>query len=255
MKQIVCFDLECSDKIPDKAEIVEFAAVKYDQKKGVIDKLEFRCKPKHPVPQEAIDVHGITNEDLENEKPFSDYALQVAKFFKGCDVAGFNIARYDMPILNRHLNDCGYPNMFKNTYIFDVFELFKKHNSRTLSDAVRYYTGKQLEDAHSALADVEGTLECLKEQILIETAKEKTVDEIDQDQFYSIAKTTAKEPGQRIGFSKHLYYDDDGDVCFGFGKHQGKKVMNEIGYLKWMKKTNDFPTEVMEMIDKIITDE
>lgn len=235
------YDLETTGILLDKDCIIQFAAIKI-YPNGKTDTLEFTCKPNKPIDQSAAEVHGITNEMVADKPLFKHFAPEVVKFFEGSDVAGFNINKFDMIILDRQLEELGYYNTFKDTFIFDSYLLYIKDCSRKLADAVRYYTGEEIVDAHDALGDVKSTLAIAAKQL---EKHNKSVTEL--------ATELTKSPSERIcvGGTRYIRMDD-GEPILNFSKYKDtplKKV--DPGFLKWMIK-GDFPQAIKDYVQKFV---
>lgn len=235
-RPLLVFDLETTGKNPQVDEIIQFYGILI-YPNGKTKSLEFKCQPLCEIDAEASKIHGITKEDLEGCFPFVYHAKDILAFLpKNFDVAGFNINRFDLPILNRQLTVCGYSEVFQNCHILDCFSLYKKHYPRTLEQASLQYLGKTIKGAHDASNDTTATCEVLAKQLQIESTK-----------FEEIANSTSTPPDQRVGFLGHLKRVE-GEILFNFGKYKGKPVrMVPHKYLRWILES-DFPEEVKTRI-------
>lgn len=243
-KPIVVLDLETTDADPTKAEAVQFAAVRLEPDKRNPITLEFLCKPSIPVEDGAVEVHGISNERLENEPPFAVYAQEVVDICEGAIIAGYNSVRFDIPILDRQLAQAGFEGVFDNSILYDAFEMFKRHNGRKLEDASRYYLSKEIENAHDALGDVLTTLDVMKKQV-----------EMEGIDVTEASLLTAPHPSMRVGTTSHIRFNDEGNSYINFGKHKGTELRNmDRGYLTWMLN-NDFPHAVKNHIRAIFDEQ
>lgn len=237
---IVGVDIETTGVDINVDEIVQFGCKRRD-KNGKERKLEFLCKPSIPIPIGASEVHGITNEMVANEKPFSYYADQVKTIMLDALIYGYNIKNFDLAIIDRQLTSCGLPGIFDQSIIFDTFEMFKLHNTRTLADAHRFYGCGELQDAHDAIADIEGTERVMMKQI-----------EREGKDIVHTALMTCPPPEKRVGWSSHIVFDESGDAVLTFGKHKGRKCKDvDPGFFVWMQKT-DFPSPVKNFVKQFI---
>ncbi len=237
-RPILIFDLETTGKDPNKDEIVQFAGIICPVDGTPCDAFEFKCRPKIAINPEATQVHGITYKDIANCKPFEFWAPGlVASLPKEFDVAGYNILKFDLPILDRQMAACGFKGIFDRCHIIDSFVLYKKQFPGTLKSVYRQYTGKTLENAHDAMADTAATFQILSAQLALEGSV--TIPEI--------AGKTSTPPDRRIGFSGHLLKNDNGETIFGFGKYKGELVRLHMNYIRWML-AQDFPTKVKEYL-------
>lgn len=242
-KPLCFFDLETTGTDVSKDRIIEIAIIKVNID-GSRESLEIRLNPGITIPPESTLIHGITDEMVANEPIFKDKARNIYNFLKGCDLAGFNSDRFDIPLLVEELLRADLDFDFKNTKTIDVQNIFHKMESRTLSAALKFYCDKELTDAHTAIADANATLDVLLAQLDRYSELEPNVDFLNH---FSTRKKTAD-------FAGFLIYNKDDEICFGFGKHKGKKV-NEIlkeepGYFGWILNA-DFPRYTKKILTEI----
>jgi len=237
------FDLETTGTDISKDRIVEIAIVKRLPDHSQENKV-WRIHPEQPIPAEASAVHGITDAMVANAPTFKEKALEIYTFIKGCDLAGFNSDRFDLPLLVEELLRAEISFDFKKIKTVDVQTIFHKMEERTLSAAYRFYCQKELKDAHSALADTEATHQVLLAQLERYHSLEPTVD-------YLNAFSTRRKTADFAGF---IVYDKNDDMCFGFGKHKGRKVTEvlakEPGYFGWVLNA-DFPLYTKKLLTEI----
>ena len=235
---LIVFDLETTGVDLVRDEIVQFYGIRIEPN-GESKTLEFICKPSIPIPQEASNIHGITNELVANEKPFKDYIPALIPLFDGCMIGGYNVFRFDLPIINRQFAELGHSGVFKNSTVIDSFKLAMLQHPRDLSSMLKVYTGEDMQNAHNASADVIATVKILAKQL---EREEENIDDI--------APRTALAPNKRVGLSNHIIFVDDIAV-FNFGKHKGKKLTDEKDYCKWILNS-DFDEEIKEFIRSVI---
>ena len=237
------FDLETTGTDISKDRIVEIAIVKRLPDHSQENKV-WRIHPEQPIPAEASAVHGITDAMVANAPTFKEKALEIYTFIKGCDLAGFNSDRFDLPLLVEELLRAEISFDFKKIKTVDVQTIFHKMEERTLSAAYRFYCQKELKDAHSALADTEATHQVLLAQLERYDSLEPTVD-------YLNGFSTRRKTADFAGF---IVYNKNDDMCFGFGKHKGRKVTEvlakEPGYFGWVLNA-DFPLYTKKLLTEI----
>jgi DNA polymerase-3 subunit epsilon len=153
---LIVLDVETTGTYPARDRIVELAMVKFhpDGRKEIFDR---RLNPTIPIPADSTKIHGITDADVAGQPTFADIAGEVHAFLQGCDLAGYNIEGFDLPILQIELARAGIEFGVVGIAVIDAQIVFHREESRTLSDAVRVYVGKEHENSHSALADAEAT--------------------------------------------------------------------------------------------------
>lgn len=242
MKPIAFFDLETTGTDTAKDRIVSIAVVKVQPTLlQVLDKKEAFINPTIPIPPGATDVHGITNEMVADKPTFSAYAKSLFELLKECDMAGYNILNFDVPLLAAEFERCGIVWPLPGTHFIDSYIIFAEKEKRDLSAAVRFYTGKDHEGAHGALADVMGTLGVLAGQI----------NRYEDLQGLDTAGLHAACMGNRVDLAGKIVKDDQGVPVYGFGKDKGKRIKENQGFALWMLK-QDFPAETKRAINSIL---
>lgn len=232
-KPIIFFDLETTGIDIVKDRIVEISVLKVCPNGDEISKTR-RINPGMPIPAEASAVHGIYDKDVENEPHFKDIAKSMATFFEGCDLAGYNSDRFDIPMLAEEFLRAGVSIDLKRAKSVDVQTIFHKMEQRTLSAAYRFYCDADLEGAHSAEADTNATYSILKSQLDRYSELENSVD--------FLSEYTKRD--NNADFAGRIVYNKDGVEVFSFGKHKGKSVSDvfksEPSYYAWIMN-GDFP--------------
>ena len=242
-RPIVFFDLETTGTNVSKDRIVEIYAKKLFPD-GDEKELYQRINPDMQVPDEAAKIHGLTNEILAFEPYFEDVSEEIAAFFTGSDIGGYNVIRFDVPLLIEEFLRNGLDNPLENANIIDSMAIFYKMVPRTLSGAMSYYKNKELANAHSAKADVLATIEVFEAQMKQHEQLPQTTKEIER---FSLG---GKEI---IDFAGYLVKDRSGDIVFSFGKNRNKKVTENKDYLQWMLDS-DFPIQTKRIIQQILDD-
>ena len=241
---LIFFDLETTGVNAAKDKIVEISYIKV-YPNGKEESNTIRINPGRHIPEEATAVHHITDDDVKNCPSFKDVAKELSRVFEGCDIAGFNSNRFDLPLLVEEFLAAGVNiDMTKRKFI-DVQTIFHKMEQRTLVAAYKFYCGKNLEDAHSADADTRATSEVLKAQLDRYPSLQNDVD------FLSEFSTQNKN----VDFAGRIIYNDKNVEVFNFGKHKGcpvEEVFRTIdrGYYDWMMQ-GDFPQNTKNVITNI----
>lgn len=251
---MVVFDLETTGTNISQDRIVEMAMVKVMPDGSVEEKCR-KINPTIPIPHETSLIHGIYDEDVKDEPTFAQVAKSLAKYLEGCDLAGFNVLGFDVPMLVEEFLRANVDFDTEQRKIVDAQKIFHLMEKRNLSAALKFYTGKELENAHSALADTQATYEVLLGQI------EKYEG---QDAFDTLGKKLATiendmnvlhdlTTSSRVDFAGRMIYKDGKEV-FNFGKHRGKSVtevlQKEPSFYDWMMK-GDFPLDTKRKLTKI----
>ena len=242
-KPIIFFDLETTGINIANDRIVEISILKI-YPNGNKESKTWLVNPIIEIPKEASDIHGITNEKVLNEPTFKELAPQISKIIDGCDLAGFNSNRFDIPLLAEEMLRVGLNFDMKGRKSIDVQVIFHKKEERTLSAGYKFYCGKDLENAHSAEADTNATYEILEAQLEKYSDLKKDVD------FLNEYSTHIK----RADFAGFILFDEDGDEIFSFGKYKGKKAVDILktdkGYFSWIENA-DFPLYTKKVMKDI----
>ena len=203
-----------------------------------------RINPTIPISKEAQAIHGISQDDVKDCPTFKEIAKSFANWLSGCDIAGYNSTKFDIPLLSEEFLRAGVDFDFRKRHLVDVQVIFHKMEQRTLSAAYKFYCNKNLEDAHTAEADTRATYEVLKAQL-------DRYPELQNDiAFLADYSSFTKN----VDFAGRMVYDDNGDEVFNFGKYKGMKVADVLkqdpGYYGWILNS-DFTLNTKAMLTKI----
>lgn len=243
-KPLAFIDLETTGVNLGSDRIVEIAIVKIlpDGTRNVKRKL---INPEMPIPKANTEIHGITDEMVKDAPTFAQVAQELKQVLDGCDLAGYNSNRFDVPLLVEEFLRAGVDFDMRGRRLVDVQNIFHKMEQRTLAAAYKFYCEKTLEDAHSAEADASATHEVLLAQISRYPELGTTVD--------SINKAIGEEI--IVDFARRFVMDNGVEV-FNFGKYKGKAVADilkaEPQYYDWMMK-GDFPQHTKQKLTEIFT--
>ena len=242
-KHIIFFDLETTGVDVTHDRIVEISMIKVLPSGEEIEKTR-RVNPGIPIPAEATAVHHITDADVANEPSFRQIAKSLANEMVGCDIAGFNSNRFDIPMLDQEFQRAGVKFDFTKARFVDVQTIFHKKEQRTLVAAYRFYCGKELDGAHSANADTRATLEVLKSQL-------DRYDDLPND-IEELSKFS--QINRNVDFMGRLIYNDDDKEVINFGKYKGKIaediIRKEPSYYDWIMKS-DFAQNTKDCFTRI----
>ncbi len=230
---IVFFDLETTGINIAADRIVEIAWMKVDLNGNETSKTQ-RINPGMPIPENVTAIHGISDEDVKDAPTFNEIARSLAKEIEGCDLAGYNSIRFDIPLLAEEFLRAGVDIDLSKRKFVDVQVIFMKMEPRTLTAAYKFFAGKELTDAHSAEADTLATYEVLQAQLDRYPNLENDIGKL--------AEFSAHN--RNVDFAGRIVYNEDDVEVFNFGKYKGKPVrevlQSDPGYLGWMMK-GDFP--------------
>ncbi len=255
-KPLAFFDIEATGLNVAKDRIIEINIHKVHPN-GKEENKTWLVNPDYPISEEATRVHGFTADDLKDKPTFKQVAKEIEKFLKHCDLAGYNIIKYDVPLLVEEFLRAGVEFDVENRKIIDVQNIFMKMEQRTLSAAYKFYLDKELENAHSAEADTKATYEILKAQL------DRYQDTEFKDRNGAISKPVVNDMNKLQAFSSHhrnadlmgqIIYNEKNEEIINFGKYKGQKVEDvfkkDPGYYGWIMRS-DFPLYTKKLMTKI----
>ncbi len=252
---IAFFDLETTGINISTDRIVEISILKISPN-GSEEIRTHLVNPGIPIPAESSMIHGIYDEDVKDAPTFKELAKRLSDFLKGCDLAGFNILKFDVPMLVEEFLRADINFDISKRKMIDAQKIFHLMEKRNLSAAYRFYCNKTLENAHSAEADTLATYEIFKQQLELYDGQE--VEDMQGNKIGVI--TNDMEIIHNITFQNvvdlagRMVLNDDGVEVFNFGKHKGKSVVEvlerEPMYYDWIQK-NDFTLDTKRKLTEI----
>lgn len=244
-KPLAFLDIEATGSNVATDRIVEIAIVKYlpDGNRTVKRKI---INPQMPIPPAITDIHGITDEMVQNAPAFKGVAQEIKQFLDGCDLACYNAYRLDIPMLVEEFIRAEVDFDVRNRKLIDVQKIFHTMEQRTLSAAYKFYCNKSLDGAHGAEVDAAATAEILFAQLERYPQLGNNVD--------SIVKAVGED--NIIDFARRFIYDDKGVEVFNFGKHKGRPIADVLNaepqYYDWMMR-GEFPQNTKQKLTEIYT--
>ncbi|MCG8387943.1 MAG: 3'-5' exonuclease [Cytophagales bacterium] len=252
---LTVFDLETTGTNIVNDRIVEISVVKLMPNGEEIVKTH-KINPTIPIPVESSLIHGIYDEDVKDAPTFKNIAKSLAKFLEGSDLAGFNVLKFDIPVLVEEFLRASVDFDVSKRKVVDAQKIFHMMEKRTLSAAYKFYCGKPLEDAHSAQADTLATAEVLKAQVhkydgqdvLDNLGKKIGVITNDVESLHNLTASNL------VDLAGRMVLNHSGEAVFNFGKHRQKKVVDvlrkEPSYYDWMMN-GDFPQDTKRRLTEI----
>lgn len=234
-RPLAFFDLETTGLNISKDKIIEISILKVNPDQSE-ETLTLKINPEIEIPEDSTEIHGITNEMVQDCPSFDKVAPRIKEFIGDSDLAGYNSNKFDVPFLIEQFLAHDIEFSMEGRKFIDVQTIFHKKEQRTLEAALQFYCQKKLENAHSAEADTRATFDVLKAQIELYDDIENNVDFL-----YEFSQAGKYK---KIDFVGRLALNEKGDVIYNFGKHAGKTLKEvfdkEPGYHRWMID-NDFP--------------
>ncbi|MEX2594190.1 MAG: 3'-5' exonuclease [Anditalea sp.] len=252
---IAFFDLEATGINISTDRIVEISIVKVHPG-GKEEIKTMKINPTIPIPKEVTLIHGIHDEDVKDAPTFKAVARELHQFFAGADLAGFNVLKYDIPLLVEEFLRAGIEFDIEKRNLLDAQKIFFMMEKRNLSAAYKFYCNKTLENAHSAEADTFASYEVFKAQIaryenqVMEDLQGNLLGTLEND----MKKIHTLINEKMVDLAGRFVFNDNGVECFNFGKHKGKPIeqviKEEPGYYDWMMK-GDFPLDTKRRFTQV----
>lgn len=243
-RPIIFFDIEATGLNISTDRIVELCLIKI-YPNGNEETQTLRFNPGIPISPEATAVNGIHDEDVAECPFFKEKAKDIAHLMEGCDIAGFNSNFFDIPLLAEEFIRAGVDFDLSKCKFIDVQNIYHKMEKRTLSAAYKFYCNKDLEDAHTALADTRATYEVLLAQL------ERYKDDLQNDVSY-LAEFSRRN--NNVDLAGRIIYNDAGIETINFGKYKGKPVAKVLkrdpGYFSWIMQ-GDFTQNTKQAFMRI----
>lgn len=242
-RPIVFIDLETTGINVSSDRIVEISALKINPN-GKEQWMTTLVNPEMPIPAKVTAIHGISDSDVAGAPTFREIAKNVASFLEGCDLAGYNAMKFDIPVLAEEFLRTNVDFNFRKRKYVDVQIIFYKKEQRTLAAAYRFYCNRELENAHSANADTAATYEVLKAQLDTYPDLENDIEKLSEYSAFN----------NNVDFAGRIIIDEKGIETFNFGKHKGRAVeevfREEPAYYSWMMN-GDFPLYTKKILTEI----
>lgn len=256
LKVPICFfDLETTGTNITQDRIIEIAVIKM-MPNGELQKKTNRVNPTIPIPAESSAFHGIYDKDIKDKPTFKEVAKDYARFFEGADLSGFNILKFDVPMLVEEFLRVGVEFDYERKKIIDAQKIYHMMEKRNLSAAYNFYCKKELIDSHSAEADTEATMDVLLGQIemyqnqpvIDNTGKKVGIIKNDMEVLHQLTASSM------IDLAGRMIRNENGEPVINFGKHKNKIVLqvlkDEPSYYDWVMK-GDFPLDTKRKLTEI----
>ncbi len=227
-RPIVFFDIESTGLNTSHDRIVEISLIKIAPNGEETVKTR-RINPECPIPPESTEIHGISDEDVKDCPTFKQIGKSLALELQGCDIAGYNSTRFDIPLLVEEFYRAGIDFEISRHRLIDVQTIFHKLEKRTLEAAYKFYCKKTLVDAHSAEADTRATYEVLKAQL--DFYPEDLQNDIEFLAEYS-------KQNNNVDLAGRIIWNETEEPIINFGKYKGQNIIEVLkkdhGYYNWI---------------------
>ena len=241
-RPLLFFDIESTGLNIPNDSIIELSFVKIlpggEQriKTWKIKPWDYLKQCQRPIDPQASKVNGVTDDMLVDCPTFYEVADEVASWLENSDLAGFNSAKFDLPMLAEEFEraklagkdlkvDLHAPKMV------DVQNIYHAMEPRNLRAAYRFYCGgEDFDNAHTAEADTIATYEVLKGQL------DRYPDVLKND----VASLASYVTKKAVDFAGMIVVGEGGEPTVNFGKHKGKTVREvfntDRSYFRWIQE-------------------
>jgi DNA polymerase-3 subunit epsilon len=215
-RPVVFLDIEATGVDAQRDRIIELALLRVSSDPVTISAPKtWRIDPKQRIPQEASEIHGITNEDLEGCPSFPEIAHEVAELLRGADLAGFALNRLDLRLLKAEFARSDVDFDLSSARLVDAQVIFHTREPRNLAAAVEFYCGETHDGAHGAEADTIASLRVFAGQL--ERYADLPTNVGDLDALNTSINSAYVDSTRRFMWK-------DGEPAFNFGKLKGKPL-------------------------------
>ena len=240
VRPLVFFDLETTGVQVVKDRIVQIGALRYEPGGGEPTRFNRLVNPTIPIPAATTAIHGISDGDVAEAPTFAQLLPEIEDLFRGADLGGYNVGKFDLPVLMEEYARCGATFSTAGRRVVDALEIFYRFEPRTLAGALQFYCGEAMENAHDAMADIEATVKVLEGQLSKYGPSGQLTPEVEA------LHELSRRPGQ-LDATNRLRRDSEGEIVFNFGKYQNKRARwvfdREPSYYHWLQN-KDFSVEV-----------
>lgn len=244
-RPLAVFDIEATGINRKHDRIIDLCIIKWFPD-GHEETFNYRVHPGMPIPAESTAIHGIRDADVADCPKFGSVAREIYQLLDNCDLAGYNLLHFDIPMLQEEFARAGLDFDLNFHLVLDAQKIFHRKEPRDLTAALKFYAGKEHEDAHGAEPDVRATIDVIKGQLAMYEDLPLTMDELD-------AFCNQRDPNW-VDRAGRLKWQND-QVVVNFGKQQGqpleKLAKTERGFLTWILK-NDFPRDTRDIVSHFL---
>ena len=270
-KPLVVFDLETTGLEIVNDRVIQLSYIKI-YPDGTEDRNNFLINPGRHIPEFVSDLTGIDDERIKDAPSFKQLSTTLAETFKGCDFAGFNSNRFDVPLLAEEFLRAGVDFDFSKCRLIDAQTIFHKMERRNLAAAYEFYCGRKMEEdfeAHRADQDTEATYRVLMGELdMYTTERQEDADRILPNDMDYLAEFSKQN--DNVDFAGRIVWapvngkdgkpltDKDGkpqmQEIFNFGKYKDMPVAEVLkkdpGYYSWMLAA-EFPNNTKQVLTRI----
>jgi DNA polymerase-3 subunit epsilon len=248
-RPLAFFDIESTGINPRADRIIELSVVKLLPPKGQQEVRTFVVNPGIPIPPESTAIHGISDADVAGKPLFKDLAAEIYRFLENCDLAGYNIIRFDIPMLIEEFLRASINFTMEGRRLVDAHRIYHKREPRDLKAALQHYCGELYLDGHRAEADALATVRVLEGQFKRYPDLPRSLDELDK--YCDLRDSSWVDRDGKLRWDK-------GEISINFGKKKGEKLSDlakrDPSFLRWILKS-DFASDTKAIVEKVLQGE
>ena len=245
-RPLAVFDIEATGINPRTDRIIELSIIKLMPPKGEHQLHSFLINPGIPIPPESTVIHGIKDADVADKPLFKTLAPELFRLLDGCDLGGYNIIRFDIPMLIEEFLRASLNFSMDGRRIVDAQRIFHKREPRDLKAALQFYCGELFLEGHRAEADALATVRVLEGQFAKYSDLPRNLDDLDK--YCDLRDPAWVDRDGKLRWT-------NGEITINFGKKKGERLTElarvDPGFLKWILKS-DFASDTKAIVTKIL---
>lgn len=271
-RPLIIFDLETTGLDLSKDSIIQISYIKAGLDGSEVSRNIF-INPGRPIPALIQELTSITDEMVKTAPKFKDIAKELEREFAGCDFAGYNSNKFDIPMLAEEFLRSGIDFDFSKVRLIDASVIFRKMERRNLAAAYKFYCGRKLEDdfqAHLADQDTMATWKVLQAELDIYAPEKQEEEDRKLENDMDVIAEFCKPDSPNVDFAGRIAWgtvkgpdgkpllNPDGSErqveVFNFGKYKDIPVAEVLrrdpGYYSWIL-SNDFTLNTKQILTRI----
>ena len=271
-RPLIIFDLETTGLDLSKDSIIQISYIKAGLDGSEVSRNIF-INPGRPIPALIQELTSITDEMVKTAPKFKDIAKELEREFAGCDFAGYNSNKFDIPMLAEEFLRSGIDFDFSKVRLIDASVIFRKMERRNLAAAYKFYCGRKLEDdfqAHLADQDTMATWKVLQAELDMYAPEKQEEEDCKLENDMDVIAEFCKPDSPNVDFAGRIAWgtvkgpdgkpllNPDGSErqveVFNFGKYKDIPVAEVLrrdpGYYSWIL-SNDFTLNTKQILTRI----
>lgn len=271
-RPLIIFDLETTGLDLSKDSIIQISYIKAGLDGSEASRNIF-INPGRPIPALIQELTSITDEMVKTAPKFKDIAKELEREFAGCDFAGYNSNKFDIPMLAEEFLRSGIDFDFSKVRLIDASVIFRKMERRNLAAAYKFYCGRKLEDdfqAHLADQDTMATWKVLQAELDMYAPEKQEEEDRKLENDMDVIAEFCKPDSPNVDFAGRIAWgtvkgpdgkpllNPDGSErqveVFNFGKYKDIPVAEVLrrdpGYYSWIL-SNDFTLNTKQILTRI----